>query len=258
MSRKWEDIIPLLNEYQYTSDTNFKNFPLGTDYSHDYSHDKEAYFMIADSNSQMTISLKAFIKDFSIGFSYEHVDAEPIGGVLLEAKSAAFTYDISLDVPSISVDDAMVNAARMDAIMIMMDKTLPQTSNTESAPRSSGQTDEQKLVLLSNLIHNGNYTKKTAIRNYKELNKYALRCYMQKFSFKPNLEMGFFEYSTFGDSKLFPKVYEVSFNLIVKPQFSIKDSDKSKRVISSFKVDGGIDEREFTKTGTWPFGVSTK
>lgn len=279
MSRKWKDYTPLLNEYQYTSDPNYKGFPLGTEYSHDYSHNKESYLLISDEKSQLTVSLKAFIRDFSITFNYTSEDQRPIGGHLERTTKLGFIYDFSLDVPALSVDDAMVNAARIDAIKIMMDKTsggstkkttkpttgttgesqTPPGPATTTPPASTGQTHEQKLVLLSNLIHNGNYTKQVVIRNYAELSEYALRCYLEKFTFKPNLEMGFFEYAQYDDnSLLFPKVYEVSFSLIANPLFNTKPKAKAKRIISHFTgKPGKIEPNEFTSDGTWPFGVKT-
>ena len=268
MARKWKDFIPILNEYQATTDYSFQGFRLGTDRTYNYSHEKESFLMIADKTSEMTVSFKSFLKDFNISFKFDANTIKNVGGgQTQEVKSVGVTYNVSIDIPAVSVDDAMVNAARLDAIMIMLDKTVAATppstpSSSEGIDSELGQNngaiEERKFVLLSNMINNGKYTSVKNIRTYKDLIKYALECQITKFDFSPNLEMGFFEYDYKSKGmRLFPKVFEASFEIIAL----IKPSDGTNNYLfHPFNSDGSVNDiNEITKkNASWPFGVKTK
>lgn len=254
MARKWQDQIPVLNEYQYTSDPNFKNFPLGTEYSHNYSHEKESYLVIADSVSQYAVSFKAFIKDFSISFKFDEEEEKTTDGKSKVVKSMSSTYNLNIDIPALSVDDAIINSARVDALNIMLEPYRNKKKDDENGRQTFNLKDNPQLILLSNLIHNGKYNKQTVIRDYKTLETYAARGYITKIDFKVNTEMGFFEYtSTSGEGiKLWPKVYETSLTI------DIKMTNDDKYYSQPFNADGSLSANEFAPSGSWPFGVNTK
>ena len=74
MSKKhFKNRIRVLNDHQATKDPNFKNLPLGTDRSWNYGHAKNMFVYIADLNSQITVSFKAFLTSYAMDVTDEKV-----------------------------------------------------------------------------------------------------------------------------------------------------------------------------------------
>tara|TARA_R110000851_G_scaffold144137_1_gene283233 strand:+ start:294 stop:1085 length:792 start_codon:yes stop_codon:yes gene_type:complete len=256
--------IPILVNYQATHDSvNDKRFPLGTDYSYNYSNNKSCFLFIADTYSKTAIGLKSFLKSFNFSLKLEHTDLDLIEGKKHSVKSLGFSYSFEVSLPAVSVNDARVNATRLEMLDIMI-KTSNNTITTVSIPNNlddvlNGEAEspsftptnipleERKLVLLSNLINNGKYTNKKSITTYDNLEKYGLQCYIDKLSYSAEVDMGFFEYR----NKLWPKVYSLKIDLVVPT----KVNDRS--LIKVFTDEGGINPEEINSGGTWPFGVKT-
>ena len=161
-----------------------------------------------------------------------------------KAESVGLEYSVDLIIPSISVDDARVNATRLATIQTFLNKS------TGGGVKGQNRIPISQLhyVLLSNLIHNGKYTKKIVPKNKKQLKEYACPCYLTEFAFTPDLEMGFFEY----DSKLFPKVYDASFKLKIQQVLDPKKPGvETKYIIRSFTDSGGKNTSEIGDS--WPF-----
>ena len=242
----YKDDIPILVNYQGAHDPNFPSFPLGTDYSHNYSDDKGVFFYIYDENSAIAIGLKSFIKDFSISFQFAADELKSPEGNVEKIKSIGVSYKITLDIPAISVNDARVNATRLEALDTMLNKTNSFTDGGETAEPS----EETKLILLSNLIHNGKYTKKIEVSRATHLLKYGLPVFLSDLSFKAEVDMGFFEYY----GQLFPKVFSLSLDFLAPAKLA--DRNSSKKLFNSFGKGGTIKD-ELTRNGTFPFGVNT-
>ena len=67
-------------------------------------------------------------------------------------------YQITLNVPSISVNDSRVNAARFEELNIMM---APRTEKFKGGKLNNKNINLR--VLMSNLINNGSYKKSTTL-----------------------------------------------------------------------------------------------
>lgn len=257
------DQIRILNNYQGTRDydNNF-NLPLGTDYSNTYSRQKGCLLFIGDIISATSIAFKAFLTNFSITLTLEHADKALVEGKKESVKTLGFNYSMEIIIPAISVDDARVNATRLEMLEIMLStsnvsqkpkkkkkKTLDDAAEADKKQKTTTivPKEERKVVLLSNLINNGKYTNKKEIANFENLKEYGLECFIENLSYTANVEAGFFEY----DNKIWPKEYSLKLDLIVPT----KSNNKS--LIKLFTSDGKINSDELTSDGSWPFGVGT-
>jgi len=238
--------IPILVNYAVTHDPLFKGFRLGSDKSHYYSDHKGVYFYIYDRFSEVAVGLKSFIKNFSIDFKFSLSETKNNQIRIQKAESVGIQYSLGLSVPALSVDDAMVNSSRMEMIQRFVNKTAVGESMPSAVP-----TNEFHYVLLSNLIHNGNYQKRILPKTADDLIQYGCPCYLSDFSFKIDKDFGFFEHR----SKLWPKLYEIDFKLDVMNMVANEEGDASNYLIRSYSESGGISPKEAT-SGTWPFGVS--
>lgn len=227
----------ILNKFRASS------IALGKDYSSNYMQDKGIeLYIYNDSLSKSVITFKAFIESFSINFGVVFEEETEAGGASGKPKDFSCEYKVKLNVPSISVNDSRLNAARFEELNIMI---APHTRLDSTNTRQQQNTNLR--VLLSNLIHNGNYKKQHDINNADLVRKYGLRCNIKSLSFEGDPEMGFFEYK----NKLFFKNYSFNLDLMV---FFTKDQEiNKKRYAAGFDSENGSYDEDDIKS--WPFGV---
>lgn len=227
----------ILNDFRAT-----KKMALGKDYSSNYMQDKniELYFY-NDSMQTSVITFKAFIESFSIDFGVVFEEESEAAGSSGKPKDFKCDYKIKLNVPSISVNDARLNAARFEELNIMI---APHTTFTRNGTPIHNNVNLR--VLMSNLIHNGSYKKQHNINKASLVKKYGLRCNIASLSFSGEPEMGYFEYK----NRLFFKNYSVNLDLNVF--FKKDDMLNNKRYAAGFFADGSYNEDDIK---TWPFGV---
>lgn len=242
----YRDDIPILVNYQGAHDSNFPSFPLGTEYSHNYSANKGVFFYIYDDQSKTAVGLKSFLTSFSMNVQFTKEEIKTRDGILEQVKSVGLTYKVGIQLPAISVNDARVNAARVDALSVFLDRS---GGTGDSAITIDGE--EKIYFLLGNLINNGKYTKKIDIKKASNIKKYAMQGFLKTFSYTVDTEMGFFEY----DGKLWPKLYTFDLDIIAKPKQAESETAVSpKKLFSNFKEDGSLTE-ELAPSGSFPFGV---
>jgi len=259
MSKKhFKNRIRILNDYQATKDPNFRNFPLGTDRSWNYSHTKNTFIYIHDEPSRTTVSFKAFLTDFSIDINYNlEENAEQLDGVSYYDKYPGFKYNIGLQVPAVSLNDAKVNSARIEAMMTMVSPTWVNPANP---------FEELKYVVLGNLVQNGKITEFMNFDQGIEIAKYGVPCFINKFKYDIDVETGFFESYEDDNIKLFPKNYKISLELFASTQTQkFKENFGARRTIeyeavlantSLYMDEVSAEHGEISKKRSWPFGVS--
>tara|TARA_Y100000592_G_scaffold15311_1_gene22308 strand:- start:17138 stop:17884 length:747 start_codon:yes stop_codon:yes gene_type:complete len=242
----YKDQIKVLNWYQASP---IRNFPLGTDRSFNHSYYTNSLLYIGDMQSRVTVAFKAFIEKFNIKLSIEQEEKKLNEGAVITAKNLGFTYNLDFKIPSISVDDALVNSTRVEMLERGLER-LNRGMADEGATASSDflPSDNRKVVLMGNLIQNGNYQKKHRMADFDDLLKYGLQCYYTKVSYEPENELGYFEY----EDKIWPKSYSLSLELHVPSWI-----DENLRVIAPFTEDGKVDTEIEKYEGHWPFGVKT-
>ena len=158
------------------------------------------------------------MENYSINFGVEFEEEDESSGKSGKPKDFKCSYKINLNVPSISVNDSRLNAARFEELNIMM---IPRARFFQDATPDMVNTNLR--VLMSNLIHNGNYKKEHDINTASLVKKYGVRGNIENLSFNGIVEAGFFEYG----SRLFFKEYSLSFDLLV--HFDIDDQIIDKR-----------------------------
>ena len=234
--KTYKSNFKILSEYQASSR---KGFPLGADYSFNYAHDKGIMLYIYDVNLDSSISFKAFLKDFSLSTVVKLDKTEETSGKETDVGSVGITYSVSLNVPALSVDDAMVNAGRIEELDRMCgvgSGMFKETGFNIASP---------KYVLLGNLIHNGFYKKKHEIQYSSQVKRYGAKCFFTSNSWSIDTTMGYFEFK----SKLWPKAYEIKLDLSVRASL-----DDGSTVLRGFDKDT-VGEYAESDVRTWPFGV---
>lgn len=227
----------ILNQFQAS------RIVLGTDYSYDYATDASAMiYFYNDAVETSVITFKAFLESFSINFGVEFDEEDKSPGKSGKPKDFNCEYQITLNVPSISVNDSRVNAARFEELNIMM---APRTERFNTGKLNNKNINLR--VLMSNLINNGSYKEEHDIRSASLVKKYGIRGNIENLSFSGIPESGYFEYG----NKLFFKEYSITFGL--KVHFDTDDQISSKRYAVGFDQGSGVYDPEDIKT--WPFGV---
>lgn len=234
----------LLNKFQKGTEALKK---LGNDRSYDYAKSKSLiiyFYSQADSKNISVISFKAFLESFSIDFSVEYSDDDTTEEKVSDPKDFSISYKIKLNVPSISVNDARVNAGRLEELINLI-KPVYSDLNGELVAMNTG---EDTRVLMSNLIHNGSYKEEHDIDQPSLVKKYGLRCFIDSVSYEADVEMGSFDYGDFGE-RLFYKSYSVNLSLKV---FLPDDAQ-----IGNKKYLIGFDKTGYSSDDikSWPFGV---
>ena len=248
-TKYYENRIRILNDHQATKDPNHPNFPLGTDRTWNYSHTKNTFLYVYDVYSGISVGLKAFLTDFAIDVNYNlQEDGEQIEGVTFYDGQPGFKYSVGLQLPAASLNDAKVNSSRIEALITMMGP-----SENYDLPQY-----ETKYVLLGNLIQNGRYKRDIKITNAKKITDYGLPCYIIKFKYDIDVEMGFFEDYT-NNFKLYPKNYKFNLEMFgTTTTKKIGDYQFEAVLANTNYYDGSKPDShgEISDDRSWPFGVS--
>ena len=231
----------ILNEYRHSKST---GRTMGKDSSSNYSFDKNINLYIYHKRFNSLITFKCFLESFEIGFDIKYDTLQSTEGEIMgNPNNFSINYNLKMQVPSLSVNDARVNDARFSELNRMM---IGQYT-TDPAGKRRTYIDQAKRVLLGNLIHNGLYRREISITSKNQVEKYGQRCRFSSVSWNPDVDMGFFEYK----GKLWPKSY--SFDLDLRINLNLdKKLGTNKRSFSGFEPDGDYHASDIR---TWPFGV---
>ena len=257
MSNKhYKNRIRILNDYQATKDPNFKDFPLGTDRTWNYSHTKNTFLYVYDFYSEISVSFKAFVTSFSMDVSYNiKEDKEQIDGTTFYSGQPGFKYSIGLEVPAVSHNDARVNSSRIESMITMVGPTIDTREPLK----------EEKFVLLGNLVQNGRYNKDLKITTGKQIMEYGLPCFILNFKYDVDVDMGFFEDYSDGDYKMYPKNYKFNLELFSTSIEKVhKNSGGGETILRAVLAntnqrigDTTLKHGEIDDKRGWPFGAST-
>ena len=242
--KHFKNRIRVLNDHQATKDPNFSKLPLGTDRSWNYGHAKNMFVYIADQNSEITVGFKAFLTSYSIDITYNiETSDDQLEGKSFYDTAPGFKYKVALDVPAISLNDAKVNSSRIEALAVMMQKSRGIV----------GESEEKKYVLMGNLVQNGNYIKHKSITKFKDVQNKGVPCYINKFKYDIDVEMGFFE----DGNKLWPKNYKFDLEILATTMPISVDGVIVEGVLanSNGATTSRFSHREISKYRSWPFGV---
>lgn len=221
-----------------------KDLALGTDYSYDYVKDNGIMLYLyndADENDIISLSFKTFLESFSISFDVQYDGGEEAEANVGQPKDFSINYDIKLKIPSISLNDARVNASRLEELNALISPRYIDF-DSELVPIN---TSHNTRVLLANLIHNGSYKEQHLINTPALIKKYGLRCFIEQIDFSGDVEQGYFE----AYNRLFFKSYDLNLKLQVFLQIDEQINDK--KYVVGFSDSGYLPD----DIKTWPFGV---
>ena len=154
------------------------------------------------------VMFKAYLSDFS------YAKKPKIGDVDTNANPAGIVYDykagiekewnVTVDVPSNSVDEAIKNLAKVNILFRMGVNYVKSSSN------ALGTTQKAHcFVRLSNYIFNPEVEYRSFYSNAQDIIDTGLRCVMDTVSFEVDIESGFYEHA----GHLIPKAFKLTFNL---------------------------------------------
>jgi hypothetical protein len=179
----------------------------GIDGSGDYAVNKAAVlcFLIDDDADELyklsnrLVSFKGFIEELSINMNVGYEDDERFSLPVIAKylKEFKFTYSLSFNVISHTVNDATSNMARFSEL----ERILSHPYGTNSNPGSANKDllIPNAYVFLSNLINNGMLNLNNKYKSIKITNSFVrengIRAAVKNLKMEPDLEMGFFEFN---------------------------------------------------------------
>ena len=234
----------VLNEFRHSRNGGNKGGPmgLGTDYSSKYSAARNLNLYIYDGTLNSLITFKGFLETFSINFDIQYKEEDTVeGSAPTNPTNFTCNYEIKMQVPAPSINDAKVNDARFAELSRMIVGAVYVDGDTRR------YVDQPKRVLLGNLIHNGRFPENAGVEKLYQIKKFGLLSRINNVSWDPDIEAGFFENSY----RLWPKAYSFSLNLNVAFNLDAK-LGPGKRSFCGFRSGGSYDSTDYKK---WPFGV---
>ena len=220
----------------------------------DYAESKRTIIYFASTFTNKVVSFPAFVDGIKLSADF---------GVTLETESAAqdtpkviqkgslFSYSVTLHIPNYSVNESKENFTKLKDLIMSMENP--------KSPESSADYQSYTYVLLANIIQNGLYKNADdglrSISTFEQVKEYGAKCVLSALDFKPDLDMGFFEWN----GSLLPKAFSLSFNLGFNPAFTYGNSGKYSIMGFDQDADENTSERKHflsEDTQSWPFGIT--
>ena len=184
----------------------------GTDYS-----DRGMIIYIGSVPLERVVPLKAFVESLKINLQkeIEKVDLKSTQGVYDKEYSSELSYDLTLNIPAHSTNEAANNLAKIEELQrLIMPTSITKNSDKEiinGASKRTGVDTPLFVVWFRNLINNGSpFIKKTkTVDNFAFLLKIGFPCYIEEINYEPDMEAGFFEFS----SGLYPRNIKLTLKL---------------------------------------------
>ena len=231
----------------------------GVDGSSQYANRKHAHFSAIDLSTNESVSFKAFITSFSIVADHQSDEDSGDGNKEKYKKTSKFSYNIDLEVPSHSTNEARNNLAKF----AILEKFISISSGQRAAQLNVGQSVVFPKIgyALSNLIQNGKFRLGD---NFDEsgVNHDKVILGMQpSINFSPDLESGFYEFN----NKLIAKSYKLSLkiDLILNSYLgTFLNGFGSNGYFNDLEQPGGLEQASnqlpiYADTSYWPFGIMT-
>lgn len=165
-------------------------------------------FYNATTGYQKTLAFKGFLESYNLKLNNEYKIEDTSGNKKVTKGASLFEYNISISVPSYSVNEGMNNLAKFQELERIFSISLSKYSELQST--GTNFIDPKVYVAFSNLIQNGKYSLGSSVK-FPHNEEAAMRCVVKDFTFQPDLEMGFFEFN----SNFIPKFYTL--NLLIVP-----------------------------------------
>ena len=219
-----------------------------------------------------TIVFKPFLKAFEISLEVDTEDytKDNVTGSPTQLYTGQkLSYKVSLELPSLSVQEAKINTGKVSIFNSMLTAPIQRMGKLLTAEQEVECYEGKKkcfvdsdwghakqnvfYVSFSNIIQSGNYTNKKLIKTDEDIRRYGLRCEIHNLTTKVDTSVGYFE----DEGYLLPKSYNITFAMIPLDRITdSKDMQKQQVHIRGFDYDGGYTGFDKgTDIKTWPFGV---
>ena len=256
-----------------------KKIPRGT--GSDLSEQSYVIY-IGSAPLERMVAIKAFASAIKINFQKEKemVSIANQTQIHVKEKHGSLSYDITLDMPAHSVNEAANNLAKIEELQrlitkgpnwemvsnytekVVQDPSVPGKTTTQSffvGNSYEGVSEKYKttmplfFVFFKNIVNGGKKWFSSTIRNFDDLGNKGFPCYIESIKYDPDTSAGFFDFDNF----LYPKNIKLNLKLNYESEtlFDL-DSDITKnKTILPFKVDGSLTEHD---TGLFPFHVDIR
>ena len=243
----------------------------GTDYS-----DSAEIVYIASVPLERVVPLKAFISSVKLNLQKEIEKSDKLDRSIIYDRefSSEVSYDISLDLPAHSTNEAANNLAKIEELQRLIMPT--HTSVSSGASNRTGKLGDREVgtafadgsfqienardvgvdsplfvVWFRNIINSGHKsikTKKTT-NSFKDILDLGFSCYIEEVNYEPDMAAGFFE----NTNQLFPKNIKLTLKLNYDSH-TLQEYRKN-LTLAPFMSNGAYSEND---TSLFPFGVTVR
>lgn len=228
----------------------------GTDYS-----DRGMIIYIGSVPLERVVPLKAFVESLKINLQkeIEKVDLKSTQGIYDKEYSSELSYDLTLNIPAHSTNEAANNLAKIEELQrLIMPTSITKNSDKEIIHGASNRTGVDTplfVVWFRNLINNGNsFIKKTkTIEDFSVLLSCGFPCYIEEINYEPDMEAGFFEFSSGlpdESSGLYPRNIKLTLKLNYDSASLLNYTNRL--TIGPFVSNGSFYKKD---SSLFPFGV---
>jgi len=208
--------------------------PTWQNYGIDGSNNGRDILWIGHGQTGFILPFKAFTQDLKLNLTkdIEFSDEKDKWGKVYKETVGDMTFDLSLKIPAHSVNESRNNLAKIEALQnLLLD-----------SPRDM---DDEVLapfyVFMRNLVNSGRDFGGTLpnINSFSQVKKHGFPCYLEKITFEPDLDMGFFEYDSGisgeqANNFPFPKVITLNLTLNYDANSDITET----KPIKAFTLEG--------------------
>ena len=232
--------VPRAPEYDSGGNRTFRG------HGSDLSHYTDNIFYIMSFSLERVVTFKAFLESFKVNFAKqtEVVTDKAINSEVIKQFGAELSYDISINVPAHSVNEARNNLAKIEELQKLMS---PHKNDPDFVVANAVENGGPLLfiIYLKNLISRANLKKSqpSSSPSATFIRDNGVVCSIEEIDFEPDVAAGFFEF----DRYLFPK------NIKLNLKFVLNDKQKTGQHIVPFDTNGQYDLED---DGGFPFGVS--
>lgn len=221
----------------------------GTDGTAEYTKSRKVRFIVGQYNTGAVVSFKPFLSSFSMKFESTNLDkSKEYQGLdkkkVYKTESVYVSYDVTLELLAHSINEANMNTRRINEMGKMFHSVF-----ASNIGETTKELRNSYFVSFANII-GAQHDSGTSISGFNELLKQGVPCFIDKFDFSIDKEMGYFEYA----STLLPKKYSITLNLKVS-NGSYAAANGGKYLWLPMGDNGGLYKQDIKR---FPFGMTSR
>ena len=210
------------------------------------------------------VAFKAFLESFKLNFTKEHElkkEADK-NSHTYEEFTADLSYDITLNIPAHSTNEAKNNLAKLEELQ----RLISPLGGPSERNAYYGASNNYFCVWFKNLISSGNkyssYPTTTDI-TFQTLIQNGFMCWIDQVNYEPDMAAGFFDFDDSRDSIASAYLFPKNIKLTLKLNFGVEFSGTMKKNLDSIAVNISNPIYAFSSnghyaindSGRFPFGL---